>query len=148
MVITNTLLVVILIFNIVAFISLYILLSGKDNNNNDKEDKEDNNNQEIALNKEFKLMEDYFRESQILAEERTKTERKYEKLKEEKDNQLISFEDLTVGSLCIIADSIIMKTEYRNNNGDIKAFIVGSGEYFHCRDNNILVKPIDHLKLL
>lgn len=67
----------------------------------------------------------------------------------EEHSQLVSFEDLANGSLCIIDDeTLIFKTEYKNNENLIKSFIVGTGEYFHCKNNGVMVKPVDHLKLL
>lgn len=47
-----------------------------------------------------------------------------------KFNSPQKLEDLPSGSLFIHKNSVCLKTEYKNNNGTIDAFIIGSGEMF------------------
>lgn len=53
-----------------------------------------------------------------------------------KKNNTCTLEELPNGSLFLCDDTLALKSEYRNENGAVEAYIVGSGEFFWGGTNN------------
>lgn len=55
---------------------------------------------------------------------------------------LVPLSDLPRGALFLHNNVLVLKTDYGNNEGAIDCYIVGSGEYFNVKSNDMLVKQV------